>query len=364
MDPVSQGTLGAMASQNIAGKHIAIATVLGFMGGLAPDLDILIRSETDPLLFLEYHRQFTHSLVFIPIGGLICAAIAHWLFARRKGLPFRRTLLYCTAGYATHALLDACTSYGTQLFWPFSNMRIAWNFMSIIDPLFTLPTLMLVIIATVRRKPLFARFAVIWLVSYMAFGIAQRERIESAGHALAQSRGHQPLRLEAKPGFGNQLLWKVVYETESRFYVDGFRAGPKLRHYPGDSLPKLDVERDFPWLDPDSQQALDIERFSWFSDGFVAVPGDDPDRIADIRYSMVPNEIDAIWMIGLDPQAGPDQHAAYYHEHQAGDNATRKLWDMLVDNYPDADGYGDAETTRVSEGKIPANTNDRFKQGS
>ena len=360
MDPVSQGTLGAVASQNIAGKHIAVATALGFLGGLAPDLDIFIRSETDPLLFLEYHRQFTHALVFIPIGGLICAIIAHWLFARRKGLPFRRTLLYCTAGYATHALLDACTSYGTQLFWPFSTMRIAWNTMSIIDPLFTLPALALVLIGLVRKNPLYARFAVIWIFSYMAFGITQRERTETAGHALAESRGHQPLRLEAKPGFGNQLLWKVVYETEDRFYVDGFRTGLELRHYPGDSIPKLEVTRDFPWLDPDSQQARDIERFSWFSDGYVAVHGDHPDRIADIRYSMVPNEIDAIWMIELDPEAGPDQHAGYYHEHQTGNGAPRKLWDMLVDMYPSMEGYGDADAGRT----VPNNTNTTFKQGS
>jgi len=36
--------------------------MLGFLSGMAPDLDILIRSSTDPLLSLEYHRQFTHFL--------------------------------------------------------------------------------------------------------------------------------------------------------------------------------------------------------------------------------------------------------------------------------------------------------------
>ena len=42
-------------------------------------------------------------------------------------------------GYATHGLLDSCTSYGTQLFWPFSDVRVAWDTMSIVDPLFTVP---------------------------------------------------------------------------------------------------------------------------------------------------------------------------------------------------------------------------------
>ena len=47
--------------------------------------------------------------------------------------------MYSTIGYATHGIIDSLTSYGTQLFWPFSNDRFATNTISIIDPLFTLP---------------------------------------------------------------------------------------------------------------------------------------------------------------------------------------------------------------------------------
>jgi inner membrane protein len=55
----------------------------GMAGGLAADLDILIYSNTDPLLFLTFHRQFTHSLIFIPFGGLITALLVHWVLGRR-----------------------------------------------------------------------------------------------------------------------------------------------------------------------------------------------------------------------------------------------------------------------------------------
>ena len=332
MDPVTQGTLGAVAAQNSNrnNKHLAIATLLGFLGGLAPDLDILIQSEHDPLLFLEYHRQFTHALIFIPIGGTLCAALCHLLFARWLGMQFRQTWLYCTAGYATHALLDACTSYGTQLFWPFSNMRVAWSTMSIIDPLFTLPLLSFVVLAAVLKKKLYSVLALCWLVFYMSFGIVQRERAQAAGLEIAQSRGHNPVQLEAKPGFGNQLLWKVVYEFEDRFYVDGIRAGFSIKHYPGDSLPRLDKERDFPWLAPDSTQSIDIDRFSWFSAGFVSVHPEIPERIIDVRYSMVPNEISAIWMIELDPEAEPGIHVDYIHTRRPENSTTSRLISMLL----------------------------------
>jgi len=142
MDPLTQSVLGVVASQQFAKpKCIWAATILGFFSGMAPDIDIFIRSYSDPLIALEYHRHFTHSLIFIPFGSALCAIIFFSVFARHVGMSFRQTYVYCFLGYATHGLLDACTSYGTQLLWPFSDMRVAWDTISIIDPLFTLPLL-------------------------------------------------------------------------------------------------------------------------------------------------------------------------------------------------------------------------------
>lgn len=70
MDPISQGAFGASLSQTLTKKNLLIIGIIGFLSGMTPDLDILIKSNNDPLLFLEFHRQFTHSLFFIPIGGL------------------------------------------------------------------------------------------------------------------------------------------------------------------------------------------------------------------------------------------------------------------------------------------------------
>ena len=145
MDPLSQGVVGVIAAQQTANrKHLLIASVLGFFAGMSADLDIFIKSSQDPLFSLEFHRQFTHSILFMPFGGLICALFFYYLFLQKKDISFKQTYIYSTLGYATHGLLDACTTYGTQLFWPFTNDRIAWNTISIIDPLFTLPILFLI----------------------------------------------------------------------------------------------------------------------------------------------------------------------------------------------------------------------------
>ncbi len=140
MDPMTQGVLGASVPQAISHKkHMVAATLFGAISGMSPDLDSLIRSDIDPLLHLEFHRQFSHSLFFIPIGSLICALVFYYLLAKRWEISFKLTYLFCFLGYATHGLLDSCTSYGTQLLWPFSSERFSWNTISIVDPLFTLP---------------------------------------------------------------------------------------------------------------------------------------------------------------------------------------------------------------------------------
>ena len=187
MDPLTQGVLGAALPQATAARarFAASAGLLGFLAGMAADLDVLIRSSSDPLLFLEYHRQFTHSLIFVPFGGLFCALILHALLGRRRGLSFRQSWLFCTLGYATHALLDACTTYGTMLLWPFSDVRVAWTTISIIDPLFTLPLLFAVVLAGRRSRPLYARLGLLWACFYMALGLWQRNEAVAMGYALA-----------------------------------------------------------------------------------------------------------------------------------------------------------------------------------
>ena len=127
MDPITQGALGAILPQSVKVKrsqdqkyHTALAGFLGMIGGLSADLDVLISSDSDPLLFLTFHRHFTHSLVFIPFGGLILGLLMHWALGRRCQLRFSQTVLFCSLGYGTHALLDATTSYGTLLLWPSS----------------------------------------------------------------------------------------------------------------------------------------------------------------------------------------------------------------------------------------------------
>ena len=218
-----------------------------------------------------------------------------------------------------------------MLFWPFSDERFSWSIVSIVDPLFTLPVVILVVLAGLRRRPLLARIALAWAVLYLMVGALQHQAARDMADAIAASRGHTPIRLEVKPSFANILVWKTIYETTDRFYVDAVRAGVRPRVFTGVSVAKLEPGRDLPWLDPASQQARDIERFRRFSDGFVAEDPDHPNRVIDVRYSFVPNTVSALWSIELAPEAPPSTHVRYLTHRERARESLGALWRMLSD---------------------------------
>jgi inner membrane protein len=318
MDPVSQGLIGAVLPQSLSNKkEIRLAAAIGFLSGLLADIDVVVRSSTDPLLFLDYHRQFTHSLVFIPIGGLVAAGFC-WLFLK-KHLSFWKIYIYAFLGYGTHCFLDACTSYGTQLLWPFSDARVAWNVVSIIDPIFTFTLVFLVIIAAVRKSPLIARIGLLFAIIYLLCGLYQRERAEDVLIALAQSRGHKVERTLVHPSIGNLLVWRSIYESNGNYYVDAVRVGlfsePKI--YNGGSIKVFDPIQELTGLDPNSVLYGDINRFRRFAKDFLVVHPQYPDIIGDLRMGIFPNSIKPIWGIKF----SPDKE----NEHVSMDNYERSV---------------------------------------
>ena len=328
MDPISQGTVGAVFAQSIANKkNIIKIGIIGFLAGLAPDLDVFIRSSTDPMLSLEYHRQFTHSLFFIPFGALIVTLVIFPLV--KKSLSLKTVYVASFFGYTTHGFLDACTSYGTLLFWPFSNERVTWNNISVVDPIFTIPVLVLVATAIITRKPLFSFFAIGWMTFYLLLGFVQYERAFLVANDLAHSRGHTPERLTLKPSFGNLILWKSIYQYEENFHVDAIRTALSSTWCLGESIRIFDYQYHMPNLDIDSQQRKDIERFRWFSQDYL---GFDYEKslVTDVRYSMVPNQIAPMWGLVIDIQKSKNEHATWWTSRTLEQSQLDMFKDMLI----------------------------------
>ena len=266
---------------------------------MAPDLDVFIRSNADPLLFLVYHRSFTHSLAFIPFGGAAVGLLIWLLLGRRHRL--HDLMLAAIAGFATHGLLDACTTYGTLLFWPFSHRRISWDFISIIDPIYTAILIAGVIYAAALRRGRPALLALILSTAYMGLGAWQHHRALQFQKDIAIARGHRAVEGRAMPTFANLLVWRSVYRSDGRLYVDALRIGAAGKLYwEGGSLPRLDPAQLNPAPPPGSLLQQDLETFEWFAEGYTAILKQQPWELADLRFSALANGTQPLWGIRFD----------------------------------------------------------------
>jgi inner membrane protein len=297
---------------------------------LSPDLDVLIRSAADPLMNLQYHRHFTHALIFTPIGAAIIAFI-WWLLLKRKE-PYKALWGYCFFGIFTHGILDSMTNYGTHLFWPFTNARESWSIISIIDPIFTLTLLALLITTLVRKQRRFVVIGAVFAAMYLSFGYAQKERATQAMMSLAMERGHLVLYYEVKPSLGNLFVWRVQYEAGGRYYIDAVRISlsGKVNYFAGNSVAVLDTKNYA--LNPSSVMANDIERFRFFSDGWLAALPEDPNMIGDMRFGLLPNDTHPLWGIRIDPTT-PDTHAEFVNLRTRRDGDLGMLLDMIFKKY-------------------------------
>jgi len=328
LDPLSQGVLGASLPQSFSNKkNIVFVFVIGFLAGMFPDVDILFRSNHDPLLFLEFHRQFTHSLIFIPLGSFIFTIIFYGLFFKLVPFGFLKTWLFATLGYSTHGLLDACTSYGTQLLWPFSNERISWSNISIIDPLFTIPVLVLLVLSLIKRKSFWSKIALGWALIYLIIGFIQNHRAEQVSNEIITERNHHPEIISVKPSFGNLILWKIIYQHNDYFYIDAVNIGLKKELFTGQKIKKFN-KSDLTYYNNLSEiQKKDIYRFLWFSQDFVAINPNSQFELLDIRYSNLPNEVGGLWGIRLTPDL--DEHAEFVSKRALQKRDLKKFLNMI-----------------------------------
>ena len=251
MDLITQGILGsALAQSGSRSEETRLATGVGCLAGLLADTDILIRSSQDTLLNIEYHRHFTHSIFFIPIGALIAAAIL-WPFLKNK-ITFKRLYWFSLLGYSFSGFIDACTSYGTHLFWPLLDERISFHLISIVDPVFTLALLAAIIFAFKKKQARAAQAGLLFAAFYLTVSFIQLQRSESVVAELAFNRGHVPEQAVTKPTMANIQLWRSVYTYQGKIYVDAIRAGWDMRVYEGDSVKQFMPESDVSLLSENS----------------------------------------------------------------------------------------------------------------
>lgn len=155
MDSLTQATLGAVIGEVILGKKIGNkGAILGAIIASIPDLDVALLPFYSDIERISVHRGFSHSILFSLLGAFLIAFILSKL-KWTKQITYLRLWLFSWLALVTHILLDAFTSYGTQLLLPFSNYRVSFDSINIVDPVYTIHLLLGVLLSIwfFRKKP-------------------------------------------------------------------------------------------------------------------------------------------------------------------------------------------------------------------
>jgi membrane-bound metal-dependent hydrolase YbcI (DUF457 family) len=124
LDSITQIVLGAAVGEAVLGKKIGNKAMLyGAIAGTIPDLDVISSFFIDTVTALEVHRGFTHSVFFCVLFAPLFAFIVT-KYEAHKNLKDWSWLFFWA--FITHAILDAQTTWGTQLFWPL-DIRLAFK---------------------------------------------------------------------------------------------------------------------------------------------------------------------------------------------------------------------------------------------
>jgi inner membrane protein len=211
--------------------------------------------------------MFTHFLLALPLSWL-----SRWW--SKTDISFNRWYLFWFLALFTHALLDCCTTYGTRLFLPFTSYQVAFNNISVIDPLFTIPFLLLLVVCLffrrnnpVRRRWLYT--SLIFGAFYMLLTFGIKIHVHNKMRQSLNDHGIEYKELSSTPTILNSVLWSGIASDEETLYVTDYSL---IRN---DSIIWISYPRQLELLTEFDSPAL--ETMKWFSEDnyFVRkIPGD------------------------------------------------------------------------------------------
>jgi inner membrane protein len=224
LDSLSQIVLGAAVGEVMLGKKIGNrAQLIGAIGGTIPDLDIFLNSFfTDQITILQIHRGYSHSMFVHLLLALPFCWITYRIYKRKISFGYWYLAWYLM--FLTHTLLDCCTTYGTQLLLPFTNYLIGFNNIAVIDPFWTIPFMVLLIVCLFMRREnpkriKWAWAAISYSMLYMCFTLLNKYTVHQRFENELARQNIQVENLYTSPSMFNNILWSGIATTHDSLYV-------------------------------------------------------------------------------------------------------------------------------------------------
>lgn len=226
MDSLSQMVLGAAVGNQVLGKKLGNKAVFyGAVFGTIPDFDVLYGKFLDPLTATEIHRGFSHSVLFF----VFISPLLGWILfklEKNKDLLLKETIVFSYLTLQTHALLDLFTTWGTQLFWPLDT-RYSLESIFVIDPIYTLPFLICLIIS--MRKSSVDKMRFFWnklglsiSTFYLFFTLFVQQIVVQEFEKQLQTQGIFSNEVVVKPSPFNIILWTFHAKVSDGYWISDY----------------------------------------------------------------------------------------------------------------------------------------------
>lgn len=269
MDSLTQAALGAAIGEAVLGKKLGQkAAIAGAILGTIPDLDVLLLPFFNDLQSISIHRGYSHSIVFAFLAAFVSAYVMDRI-KWTKSISYWMLWLFSFLALFTHMLLDAFTSYGTQLMLPFTDWRVSVDSIGIVDPVYTLPLLMgigLSLYLYKKKHPqrgLPNSIGLIVSSVYLLFTLANKEHIETVMAEQLQANQLPHYQLLTVPVSAANLEWYGVARDDKKIHLGKYSIlkKNKIQFESFDINDHLLEELD-PYL---------VDRLKWFAQGFYTV---------------------------------------------------------------------------------------------
>ena len=216
MDTVTHALIGtAIAEVGFRNKLGPRATIAGAIFASLPDLDIILSISSDPIAMLKYHRAATHSIFLAILAAPILGWIG-WKLSKKTGTVLLWILLALFTLFS-HDLLDLCTTWGTEILYPFSSKRYAIDALPIVDPLILFPllgtTLFAIFTKKMRTRKILSGLVLLWCLTYAGTGYLLSEQAITLAKSTKPANFHV-INEKAIPNTGTILLWHVVLKND------------------------------------------------------------------------------------------------------------------------------------------------------
>lgn len=224
MDSLTQIVLGASVGELVCGKKAGNKALLwGAIAGTIPDLDVLASPFQDMVEQLTFHRSVTHSILFCIGMSPVFGWLVHKLY-RNGQATFKDWSWLFFWGFLTHIILDSFTTWGTQIFWPFSTYPVAFHNIFVIDPLYTVPFLICTIAVifykrTDNKRRTWNYTGLALSSAYMLLTIVNKFIATSHFEEALQQQNKKYQRISTRPTPFNSILWSANAEGDSLYYV-------------------------------------------------------------------------------------------------------------------------------------------------